>query len=94
MTFIGRTKRDKLIPAPIPPNWRCDSTLACRNVYKRKFAILPVDCVGGDRVWFEYYYAKYQIWHYSSDTTTDLHTDRHEDITEAEYIVRRLTEGF
>ena len=77
------------------PNWRDDSGLACITKYKRKFALWPIVCADGSRVWFTRYYTKYEIWGVSSNIFKSdyLHVDFVEYITEAEYIVRRLTEG-
>ncbi len=78
------------------PNWRDE--LTCVGIYKKKFALLPKECADGTKVWFKYYYSKYNIWtpHHSIrvfDDTDYHHKDFVEDITEAEYIVRKLTEG-
>ena len=78
-------------------NWRDE--MACVSIYKKRFAILPKVCADGTKLWFKPYYAKYHIWtsHHTIrifDDTDYFHKDFVEYITEAEYIVRRLIEGF
>ena len=76
-------------------NWRNDPGMKCAIEYKKKFAILPVICHDGIKVWWEAYYTKYIQWgHRSVDRHDYCHTDKCENITESEYIVRKLTEGF
>ena len=78
-------------------NWRDE--MKPITVYKRKFAFLPKECADESVVWFKFYYSKFHIWNSSHRTAIfDLdedfgHVDFVENITEAEYIVRRLTEG-
>jgi hypothetical protein len=78
-------------------DWRNDPGLVSKNVYVRKFALFPKVCGDGTKVWLDNYYVKYVYWGFKgSDFTnnTELHRDKHESITEAEYIVRKLIEGF
>ena len=83
-------------------NWRNDPGLTSTNMYKKKFALFPRTCEDGTIVWLKYYYTKYKYWGFRRtinagdilDHRDDLHEDKLEDITEAEYIVRRLIEGF
>jgi hypothetical protein len=78
-------------------NWR-DEMQAIPH-YKKKFAILPIECSDGTKVWFKFYYSKYQTWnspHSSKVFDIDAeygHTEFVENVNEAEYIVRRLVEG-
>jgi hypothetical protein len=80
-------------------NWREDPGLKSQVEYKRRFAILPVMCSDGISMWFKPYYSKYKHWGYGPPLYTDkldnynLHTDFIENITEAEYIIRKLTEN-
>ncbi len=82
-------------------NWRNDPGLTSSVIYKKKFALFPCRCEDGTTVWLKHYYTKYVYWGFRRPVTItdviahrdDLHEDRLEDITEAEYIVRRLTEG-
>jgi hypothetical protein len=77
-------------------NWRNDPGLKSKVVYKRKFALLPKKCEDGTIVWLGNYYIKYIYWGFKGVTDYDgynLHTDICESVTEAEYIVRKLTEG-
>jgi len=75
-------------------NWRNDSSLKKNIVYKRRFALLrPILCEDGTKVWLRYYYKRYIVW------TTDLfdddeysHTDFFGNISEEEYVVRKLSE--
>lgn len=73
-------------------NWRDDPGMFSTTSYKKKFALLPVLCHDGSKVQFEFYYKKYQSWstkHYAED---HAHIDFIENITEAEYMVRKLAE--
>ncbi len=81
----------KHIPAD---NWRNDPGLICEIDYKKKFAILPVTCHDGVKVWLSYYYTLYYHWGYRNIEDSYYHTDQLDNITEAEYIIRKLTEGF
>lgn len=83
-------------------NWRDDPGLASFVTYERKFALFPKKCQDGTTVWLVNYYRKFKFWGFSRNqlsfagglTADDaLHMDQLEDITEAEYIVRRLIEG-
>lgn len=81
------------------PNWRNDAGLNCFDDYRRKFAIWPVTCSDGTKVWLKHYYKMYKNWMYGDDIVDKytgkeyLHTDYVEAITEAEYIVRKLRDG-
>lgn len=77
--------------------WRSDHGLVSSRVYKRRFAIFPVVCEDGKRIWLKSYYKKYTIW--GHDRLNDFlkdddyrHTDFDGNITEEEYIVRKLSE--
>jgi hypothetical protein len=79
-------------------NWRNDPGLKSTVVYKRKFALFPKKCEDNTVVWLDNYYTKYIYWGFSgvdfTNNIEELHRDKHESVTEAEYIVRKLTEGF
>jgi len=75
-------------------NWRNDSGLESTVFYKRKFALTHTMCADGSSVWLTHYYKKYQVWSYKGDVDIDglsLHTDFVENISEEEYIVRKLS---
>lgn len=82
-------------------NWRNDPGLESAHLYRKKFALFPQKCEDGTVVWLKNYYVKYQYWGFRRAITAtdildhrdDLHEDKLESITEAEYIVRRLIEG-
>lgn len=82
-------------------NWRNDPGLTSTAIYRKKFALLPHKCQDGTYVWLTHYYTKYVYWGFRRAIAAvdiagyrdDLHEDKLEDITEAEYIIRRLTEG-
>jgi len=83
-------------------NWRNDPGLHSVTEYKRKFAIRPITCSDNIQVWFKFYYKKYEHWGHSNIpfnrnfNTLDesyIHTDFIENISEAEYIVRKLSEN-
>jgi len=83
----------------VEPNisWRNDPGLSSVVEYKRRFAYLPVTCADGTRIWCESYYKKYLHWGHSHgnkifDDDDYGHTDFVENITEAEYIIRKLAE--
>jgi hypothetical protein len=73
-------------------NWRDDGGLISTIRYKKSFAFMPVD-LDGDKVWLKVYYKKYQNWK-APYGGGNGHTDFIENITEAEYIIRKLTEKF
>lgn len=77
-------------------NWRNDPGLKSTVVYKRKFALLPKKCEDDTVVWLDNYYIKYIHWGFKIADANDhnVHADTHESITEAEYIIRKLIEGF
>jgi hypothetical protein len=79
-------------------SWRVDPNMTSKSFYKKKFALFPIKCFDGEKVWLENYYKKYTIWgtggHWPDNGGDYGHTDFIEDISEAEYIVRRLKEGF
>ncbi len=80
-------------------NWREDHGMKSRVVYKKKLAFMPVTCHDGVKVWLKPYYAKYLVWGSienvnSYDDEAYYHTDFIENITEAEYIVRKLSENY
>lgn len=80
-------------------DWRNDSGLSSTPKYKKKFAFFEVKCSDGSKVWLRNYYKKYLVW--STDdmhirlTHDDgyFHTDFIENITESEYIIRKLAEN-
>jgi hypothetical protein len=82
-------------------NWRSDPGLTSTIIYKKKFALYPVKCHDGTQVWLDHYYTKYQYWGFRGAVSIsdidnikhNLHEDKLENISEAEYIVRKLTEG-
>jgi hypothetical protein len=79
-----------------PPNWRNDPGLSSTSEYRKKFAFRPVICSDGSKVWFKSYYKKYELWSHGKNIPycdeDYLHTDFIENITEAEFIIRKLAE--
>lgn len=84
----------------VSPNWRDELTK--HVVYKKRFAILPTKCSDDSMVWMKVYYKKYIIWnHHSSFVPEDVldfmnkneHTDFIENVTEEDYLVRKLAEA-
>jgi hypothetical protein len=82
-------------------NWRNDPGLKSETRYKRKFALFPTKCYGDETVWLGPYYTEYTYWGFRDiiDTTFDvdkegIHCDTGENITEGEYLVRKLVHGF
>lgn len=74
-------------------DWRNDPGLVSQIEYRKRFALLPVRCSDGEQVWFKHYYSKYKEWGDESPFEYSLHTDFIENITEAEYIIRKLSEN-
>jgi hypothetical protein len=77
------------------PNWRDDVTLEHHSFYKKKWAFRPVICSDGTKVWFNNYYSYFRIWRnkHHSVSGTYRHCDFIENITEAEYLVRKLADN-
>lgn len=77
-------------------NWRNEPGLVATNEYKRNFAYLPVSCTGGEKIWFSYYYKHLQHWTVGRQVSIEdqyyYHTDFVGNITEQEYVVRKLSE--
>lgn len=76
------------------PSWRDDESLSSRTAYKRKWALFPVECKNGEKVWLDHYYTVHRLW---GSTYTDDRNYSHKDflgnITESEYIVRKLADN-
>lgn len=80
----------------IDNDWRNDPGLAHTVAYKKRFALFPKTCEDGTVVWLDNYYTKYKYWGFKGTKTDDnanMHADKCESVTEAEYIVRKLIEG-
>lgn len=84
---------------PVIPNWRNDPGLASAIEYRKSLALRPIVCSDGTRIWFKFYYKKYEHWGHSNTLTGGnpetmdeyyLHTDFIENVSEADYIVRKL----
>lgn len=75
--------------------WRDDPGMVRSVVYKKRFAFLPTTCLCGTKVWLKYYYRRYELWSHGSNKIYDdgdAHTDYIGNITEEEYMVRKLAE--
>ena len=73
-------------------DWRNDSTLKSTCFYKKRFAVVPVRCT--DKVvTFQYYYKKYRKWEASYSYEDEYHIDFIENISEEEFIVRKLADN-
>jgi hypothetical protein len=77
------------------PSWRDDTTLEAHPVYKKKWAFKPITCADGTKVWFKTYYTYYNVWGNKHHDNTGIyrHRDFVENITEAEYLVRKLADN-
>lgn len=75
--------------------WRSEQGIVGHSLYKRKWAFRPIICSDGTKVWLEPYYAYYTVWTSGLFHESDEygHTDFNENITEAEYIVRKLSDN-
>lgn len=75
-------------------SWRNDPNMISKSFYKKKFALFPVKCFDGEKVWLKNYYKKYTLWGLDNNWRDFEgfygHTEFVENISEAEYIVRRL----
>jgi hypothetical protein len=78
------------------PNWRDDTGLSSHLRYERKWALLPVIC-SGEKVWLKHYYSVTRKWCNKHVVDPDIGNNSHEDfignITEADYIIRKLAEN-
>lgn len=78
-------------------NWRYDHGMESRPVYKKRFALWRKVCADGSVVWLKPYYKKYLIWSTSTGAASYdkdyYHKEFIEDVSEAEYIVRKLAEN-
>ena len=84
----------------IKKSWRDDPGLILEVEYKKKFAWLPTK-VSKNKIWLKTYYSKYHNWgcsymsvrnskeHYASC----YHQDFVENISESEYLVRKLADN-
>lgn len=77
------------------PNWRDDDGLVHRLSFKKRFALRPVICSGGEKIWLKNYYSVYRVWSSGlyEEPGSYAHSDYLEDITEADYIVRKLADN-
>lgn len=77
-------------------DWRDEPGLVSTNKYSRKFAYTPIKCSDGQDVWFKYYYKHYRVWTCHPVSSFDEQYYSHEDfignVSEEEYIVRKLAE--
>jgi len=77
------------------PSWRDDQGLKFQIIYKKKWAFRPIISSAGEKVWLKNYYSVYRVWSSNVYEEEDgySHTDFIENITEADYIVRKLAES-
>lgn len=68
-------------------NWRDELDL--KVMYRRKFSIFPRE-IDGKRIFMKAYYSKYNCWS-SSNGRAQSHIDFVENITEEEYVMRKLS---
>ena len=78
-------------------SWRDDPGMSRARVYKRRFAYLPVNCTDGTRVWLKFYYKSFDYWSHGQSNKIfndddHYHVDLLGNISEEEYIVRKLAE--
>lgn len=77
-------------------NWREDVGIKSEIRYQRRFAYLPVTCTDGTKVWLKSYYCRYILWysrHYTPESNA-YHIDDDGCMSEADYIIRKIIEGF
>ena len=77
-------------------DWREDAGLSKKEEYLRKFAYFPKRSSDGEIIWLSHYYKHYRVWVYDMPkypyelkykTATFV-----ENITEKEYVFRKLSE--
>ena len=69
---------------------RIHPKLKTHIAYRRRFAFWPTKC-SGRWVWLKYYMEKYKQWIHGTLMFNDI--EHIENITEADYIVRKLSES-
>lgn len=81
--------------------WRNDPGLIFETEYKKKFAWLPVRCNNEEKkIWWKTYYQSFMNWGHSYSTAksqdgmfmSKYHQDFLGNITEEEYLVRKLSD--
>lgn len=72
--------------------WRDSPGMSTYNRYKKHFAYRPVVTTDGTRVWWKNYYSVQSHW-FSTYESSMHHIEAAGTITEAEYLIRKLTEG-
>lgn len=77
-------------------NWRNEPGLESTHRYEKKFAYLPVKCSDGRKIWLNNYYKHTCVWTVGKPAEFEeqyyQHTDFIGNISEAEYIIRKLAE--
>ena len=85
----------------IKQTWRDDPGLIFETEYKKKFAWLPVLCKGeSKKIWLKTYYTQYFNWGHSHSNAKGkngmyesmYHQEFEANITESEYLVRKLAD--
>ncbi len=90
--------------SPFCPNWRNDHGIEKFITYKKKFAWRPIETLENEKLWWVTYYVVYENWtaSYLAKTHqangdiaeyTSIHRSRLGYISEADYLVRKLTES-
>jgi len=74
-------------------DWRNESGLDVTSFYKKKFSFFRTTCSDGEIVLFKIYYKKYNNWNSSFRDYNNGHVDFVENITEAEYLTRKLADN-
>lgn len=85
-------------------SWRDDPNMMSKTTYKKRFAFWQIVCEDGTKIWWKNYYSVYRHWATSYFTPIgtnpgmfsedmEYHTDYVGRITEAEYLVRKLSES-
>ena len=83
----------------IKKTWRNDPGLICETEYKKRFAWFPILCKGeSKRIWLKTYYKQYMNWGHSflnikkGYYDSMFHQDFQDNITEEEYLVRKIAD--
>lgn len=72
--------------------WRDDAGMNSELRYKKHFAYRPIITEEGVKVWWKNYYSVHRHW-WAAYENGMHHVEKAGYITEAEYLVRKLTEG-
>lgn len=71
--------------------WRDDPGMTSVVIYRKKYAFFPIQCSDGKKIWLNSYYKMYLDWTDSHSRGEYSHIEFIENISEHEYLVRKLS---